>query len=70
MGKGADQNPTSPGARPSAGSTDAQTPGQARTGTSGSMNTAPVSGTTGSPNGSTTSGSSSTPSMAPTGTAK
>ena len=63
-GKGADQNPSSPGANPAAGSTDAQTAGQARTGTSrGNMTTAPVSGTTKSNN-------SSTPSQAPTGTSK
>jgi hypothetical protein len=64
MGKGADQNPSSPGASPSAGNKDAASAGQAHTGTSaGGMKTAPVSGTTGG-------GSSSTPSQAPTGTAK
>jgi hypothetical protein len=63
MGKGADQNPSSPGANPAAGNKDATTAGQARTGTSGAMTTAPVSGTTKSNN-------SSTPSQAPTGTSK
>jgi hypothetical protein len=64
VNKGADQNPTGPGANPAAGNKEAVTPDQARTGTStGGMNTAPVSGTT-------QGGSSSTPSMAPTGTSK
>jgi hypothetical protein len=66
INKGADQNPSSPGASPRAGSTDATTPaGQAKSGTSGTsgMTTAPVSGTTQSKD-------SSTPSMAPTGTSK
>jgi hypothetical protein len=71
MGKGADQNPSSPGANPAAGNKDATTAGQARTG--GTMKTAPVSGTPktgGGIEGSTSGGSSSNPSMAPTGTAK
>jgi hypothetical protein len=71
MGKGADQNPSSPGANPAAGNKDATTAGQARTG--GTMTTAPVSGTPktgGGIEGSTGGGSSSTPSMAPTGTSK
>ncbi|MEN3375689.1 MAG: hypothetical protein V7604_1044 [Hyphomicrobiales bacterium] len=63
-GKGADQNPSSPGANPAAGNTDADSKGQARTGTSkDNMRTAPVSGTT-------KSDSSTTPSQAPTGTSK
>jgi hypothetical protein len=63
-GKGADQNPSTPGANPAAGSKDADTKGQARTGTStDNMQTAPVSGTT-------KSDSSSTPSQAPTRTSK
>jgi hypothetical protein len=64
MGKGSNANPSSPGANPAAGDKDAQTAGQARTGTSGgNMTTAPVSGTTKSNN-------SSTPSRGPTGTSK
>ena len=71
MGKGADQNPSSPGANPAAGNKDATTAGEARTG--GALKTAPVSGTPktgGGIEGSTSGGSSSTPSMAPTGTSK
>jgi hypothetical protein len=64
INKGADQNPTGPGANPAAGTKEAVTPGQAKTGTSGgAMTTAPVSGTTQSKD-------SSTPSQAPTGTTK
>jgi hypothetical protein len=67
MGKGSDANPSSPGANPRAGNSDAVTPG-VRNGTpNGAMNTAPVSGV---PQGTTQGGSSSTPSMAPTGTSK
>ena len=69
MGKGSDANPSSPGAAPSAGHTDAQTPGVR----AGGMKTAPVSGTPktgGGIEGSTSGGSSSTPSEAPTGTSK
>ncbi len=58
VNKGADTNPTGPGAKPSAGNTDAQSKGQAKTGTTGgAMQTAPVSGTT---------KDSSTPAQAPT----
>ena len=67
MGKGSDANPSSPGANPRAGNTEAVTPGVRNNAPSGAMNTAPVSGT---PQGTTQSGSSSTPSMAPTGTSK
>jgi hypothetical protein len=65
INKGADQNPSSPGASPRAGSTDAVTPGQAKSGTAApkGMTTAPVSGTTQSKD-------SSTPAEAPTGTSK
>jgi hypothetical protein len=58
--KDADKNPTGPGANPAAGSTDAQTTGQIKTGpaASGAMTTAPVSGTP--------SKDSSTPAQAPT----
>jgi len=65
VGKGADENPSIPGANPAAGSTDADSKARARTGTSqnNNMRTAPVSGTTKSDN-------SSTPSQAPTGTSK
>ena len=60
VNKGADTNPTGPGANPAAGSTDAQTPGSAKTGpaASGAMKTAPVAGTP--------SKDSSTPAQAPT----
>ena len=65
VNKGADQNPSGPGASPRAGSTDAVTPGQAKTGTADKkgMTTAPVSGTTQSKD-------SSTPNQAPAGTSK
>jgi hypothetical protein len=66
MGKGSDANPSSPGANPRAGTTEAVTPG-VRNAPNGGMNTAPVAGT---PQGTTQGGSSSTPSMAPTGTSK
>ncbi|MEA2876956.1 MAG: hypothetical protein QOF14_2152 [Hyphomicrobiales bacterium] len=62
VNKGADQNPSSPGANPRAGTNEAVTPGQAKSGTAGgAMTTAPVSGTTQSKD-------SSTPAQAPTGT--
>ncbi len=62
INKGADQNPSSPGASPQAGTKEAVTPGQAKTGTSGgAMTTAPVSGTSQSKD-------SSTPAQAPSGT--
>jgi hypothetical protein len=67
LGKGADQNPSGPGAGPAAGTKEAVTPGQARTGTTGAMKTAPVSG---APQGTTQSKDSTTPSQAPTGTSK
>jgi hypothetical protein len=66
INKGADTNPSSPGANPRAGSTDATTPaGQAKAGTADKkgMTTAPVSGTTQSKD-------SSTPNQAPAGTSK
>jgi hypothetical protein len=70
MGKGADQNPSSPGVNPAAGNKDATTAGQAKTGpaagsaktgTTGTMKSAPVAGTK---------NDSSKPSQAPTGTTK
>jgi hypothetical protein len=63
INKGADQNPSSPGASPQAGSTDATTAGQAKTGAAApkGMTTAPVSGTAQGKD-------SSTPAQAPTGT--
>jgi hypothetical protein len=65
INKGADQNPSSSGANPRAGSTDAVTQGQAKAGTADKkgMTTAPVSGTTQSKD-------SSTPNQAPAGTSK
>jgi hypothetical protein len=66
LGKGADQNPTG-AAGPQGGTKEAVTPGQARTGTTGTMKTAPVSGV---PQGTTQSKDSTTPSQAPTGTSK
>jgi|SRR5215213_4323541 len=64
VNKGSDANPSSPGASPRAGTTEAATPGQAKTGTTGgTMTTAPVSG-------STQSKDSTTPAQAPTGTKK
>ena len=66
LGKGADQNPSSAGAAPQAGTKEATTPGQATTGTTGSsMTTAPVSGTA-QGQGMTPSKDSSTPAQAPT----
>jgi hypothetical protein len=67
MGKGSDANPSSPGATPRAGTTEAVTPGVRNGPPNGAMTTAPVSGV---PQGATQGGSSSTPSMAPTGTSK
>lgn len=61
INKGADQNPTSPGANPKSGRTDADTKGSAATGAGTGMNTAPVSGTQ---------KDSSTPSQAPATDAK
>jgi hypothetical protein len=60
VNKGADTNPTGPGANPAAGNTDAQMKGSAKTGpaASGAMKTAPVAGTP--------SKDSSTPAQAPT----
>jgi hypothetical protein len=66
MGKGSDANPSSPGATPRSGTTEAVTPGVRSTAPTG-MTTAPASG---SPQGTTQGGSSSTPSAAPTGTSK
>ena len=65
INKGADQNPSGPGANPRAGSSDAVTPGQAKSGTADKkgMTSAPVSGTTQSKD-------SSTPNQAPAGTSK
>jgi hypothetical protein len=46
INKGADQNPTTKGANPAAGSTDADTKGSAKSApTGGAMQTAPVAGT-------------------------
>ena len=67
MGKGSDGNPSSAGANPRTGNTEAVTPGVRNGAPNGAMNTAPVSGV---PQGTTQGGSSSTPSMAPTGTSK
>src|ERR1043165_6558346 len=58
INKGADQNPTGPGANPQSGRTDADTKGQAKTGTTGGeVQAAPGSGTK---------EDSSTPAQAPT----
>ena len=65
INKGADQNPSSPGASPQAGTKEATTLGAGNTGTTGTkdMTTAPVSGTPQSKD-------SSTPAQAPTDTKK
>jgi hypothetical protein len=67
LGKGSDANPSSPGANPAAGNTEAVTPGVRNGAPNRPMTTAPVSGV---PQGSTQGGNSSTPSNAPTGTSK
>ena len=67
LGKGSDANPSSPGANPAAGNSEAVTPGVRNGAANRPMTTAPVSG---APQGTTQGGNSSTPSMAPTGTSK